>query len=833
MAHAGPVKFSDAAQKASKVLGKNVVAEQQTNEARARSQVATFPAFYIFNAEDGRGFVIISGDDQMPEVVAYSNSGYFDSANMHPGLVDMLDYYTEVVDDVRQGLATVSAPRMSPGGQTGVEPLCETAWGQGEPYNNLCPQGGSGKRCVTGCVATAMAQIMYYHKWPEQGTGTASYYHSSYGQLTSNIGEHTYNWAAMKPTTNENKASEEAASAVAQLCYDCGVSLHMGYGVDGSESFENHAVAAFYRHFGYRSSTIEQKFRDQFDSQEEWNALLKSELDAKRPVLYSGEDVEGGHEFIIDGYDAEGDFHVNWGWDGAANDGYYSILTLQPIGVTPSYPFSIGHSMVIGIMPDPTGKDDQYRVTMKEGPFVEVAQTDLGTSFKYNHGTFHNLTLETHTWIVDCALYNLEGEQLKILANSTTTYLTNPLYGFKTSGYIRIPADTPNGFYTLRTVYRLVEKDAEGQDLYDEYLPPITKGPSKMNQIYVQVANGVAYFNVEVNSDLELTLGEGWNWISHNVATALNPFEVFGDNVVEVKSQTKGIIRDDKYGMVGNLTAMDATAAYKVRTTAADTEPYRLSGYLFSARTDKISLKEGWNWIGYPLPQAETVTKALKNFTPQVGDFIVGQDASTEYTNEGWSDPDFVLTPGEGYLYKSGTNVEFLFNVEVNTEAKQRGMVKKAVSDSHWQCDKRRYPNVQPLTASLSRGGEAMDATRYDVAAFCGDECRGVGRVVKNRILMNVYGQGGETITFRVFDKETNETLLLQEQVSFVPDVLGSMNAPYLLTFDSDATDIASIKEIGTTTNVYYNLAGQRMGTSLQSLPAGIYLRNGKKIRVK
>lgn len=838
MVQAGPVKFSDAAQKASKVLGKNVVVtQQQANKAPARLQAITSPAFYVFNAEDGRGFVIISGDDKMPEVVAYSPSNYFDTTNMHPGLVDMLDFYTEVVDDVRQGLVTVSAPLMQSGIQTGVEPLCQTAWGQGDPYNNLCPTIGD-EHCVTGCVATAMAQIMYYHQWPEKGTGSASYYYSPLErEISSNIGEHAYNWSAMKLTRQENRDSEEASKEVAQLCYDCGVAVHMGYGLGASSAYENHAVEAFYRHFGYRSSTIEQKSRASFDSQDEWNALLKSELDAKRPVLYSGEDGEGGHEFIIDGYDADGNFHVNWGWHGLANDGYYSILTLEPRGVSPAYTFSQNHHMVIGIMPDPTGKDHQCKVSMAEGPSVEVAQTDLGSYFQYMHGTFYNMALDTHKWAVDCALYSLEGKQLCLLTDETSQYTVKSLGGYRTGTWTNIPADTPNGYYTLRTVFRLIEKDADDKDLYNEHVLPITEGPSDMNQIYVQVANGVAYFNVEVNSDLELNLGEGWNWISHNVAMALDPFEVFGENVVEVKSQTQSIIRDAKYGMVGNLTTMDATAAYKVKTTAADTQPYQLSGYLFPARADAITLKTGWNWIGYPLSQTQTITNALKNFTPQAGDFIVGQDASTEFDGTEWSDPDFVLTPGQGYLYKSVSEEaqELLFNVEVTAEAKQRGIVAKAVSDSHWQCDKRRYPNVLPLTASLICGEETLDATRYDVGAFCGEECRGVGRVVKNKILMNVYGQGGETITFRVFDKETGETLSLQEQVSFVPDVLGSVKAPYLLTFDSEATDIKLVDSSQWTVDkgVIYNLAGQRMGTSTQSLPAGIYIRNGKKIQVK
>ena len=833
--HAEPIKFSDAAQRASKMLGKKVVAaQQQANQARARLQAASSPAFYVFNAEDGRGFVIISGDDKMPEVVAYSNTNHFDLSDMHPGLVDMLDFYTEVLDDVRKGVVTLSAPRKVSSEHPGVEPLCETSWGQSEPYNNLCPQSGSGERCVTGCVATAMAQIVYYHQWPEKGTGTPSYFHPTFGQLTSNLNEHTYDWSVMKPTHAENKASDDASKAVAQLCYDCGVAVHMDYGVDGSGASESHAASAFYQYFGYRSSTIEQKERKYFDSQEEWNELLISELDAKRPVLYSGIDpMYGGHEFIIDGYDVEGNFHVNWGWHGTANDGYYSILSLDPQGVSPAFTFCNEQSMVIGIIPDPTGLDRQCRVSMKIGPSVDINQKNLGASFIYSHGAFYNNTTDTHKWVAECGLYNMDGELLNTLRMAPNSYEIPSGSGYSSmTSYVIIPDDTPNGYYTLRSIFKQVEKDADDNDLYNEYMLPITRGPSDMNQVYVQVANGVAYFNVEIKSELELELYEGWNWISHNVATALDPLEIFGDNVVEVKSQTKGLFRDEKFGMVGNLTTMNATEAYKVKTSTADTDPYQLTGLLFNARLDAITLRTGWNWIGYPLSHTQTIAGALANYTPQEGDVIVGQDAFAEYADGAWSDPDLVLTPGKGYLYKSGVDTELMFNVDVPVAAKQRDAMVKVTTDHHWQCDKHRYPNVLPLTASLVRGEGTINVARYDVAAFCGDECRGVGRVVKNRVMMNVYGQGGETITFCAFDKETGETLPLQESVAFVPDVLGSVKAPFRLTFDGDATDIASIREDGTTTTtIYYTIDGR----PLRGVPSqrGLYIRNGKKVFIR
>lgn len=493
--YAFPIGLGKAASKAVKLLGKNVVATSEvTAEARARLASSTFsPAFYVFNAEDGQGFVIISGDDEMPEVVAYSYTGHFDATKMHPGLVDMLDYYTEVVNDVRAGETTVEKTIPSVAAAKAVNPLCATQWGQEEPYNALCPKK-DGVVCPVGCVATAMAQIMYHFAWPKVGTGSSRYASgiTGVGVISSNFAEHHYAWETMGKTTEDNLVSPEASKAVAQLSYDCGIATRMEYDPEGSGTNDDRAMEALYTYFSYKASTLDLKRRACYATQEEWNALVRAELDANRPVLYAGfSESGGGHEFIIDGYDVKGNFHVNWGWDGNA-DAYYSIITLNPSRT--GYSFSNAQSMVCGFEPDESGEDKtprQWRIYMYEQSTVDVESVELGTAFTVHVGRFYNYSRTAHTWTRGVALYDLNGNQLSVLSskknsNYTDQYLSYYGPSVPLSVSATIPKDIADGEYVLRAVFRQKE--------YKDFVLPDMEGGSELNQIFVSIKDGVATF---------------------------------------------------------------------------------------------------------------------------------------------------------------------------------------------------------------------------------------------------------------------------------------------------------------------------------------------------
>lgn len=538
MANAGPVELERAVRQAEEVLGKAVFrTTDETAKVRARMGTETAaPAFYVFNAEDGKGFVIISGDDQMPEVVAYAHEGRFNASNMHPELAGMLGYYTEVVEEVRRGETTVSRTPRRAKATPVVGPLCPTKWGQEEPYNTLCPQK-DGENCPTGCVATAMAQIMYHFAWPKVGTGSGAYASgiSGVGLLRSNFSEHYYAWDVMGKTNEENLASQEAADAVAQLCYDCGVATRMEYDPAGSGTNDDLAMAALYTYFGYKASTLDIRRRDCYATQEEWNDMVKAELHANRPVLYAGFSSQaGGHEFIIDGYDSEDNFRVNWGWDGDSN-GYYSIITLNPTRTKAS--FSANQSAVCGIEPDETGEDktpQQWRIYMVDAPTVEVEQVELGKYFMVKFGTFFNYSRTANTWTIGAALYDLEGNQKQILTSTSSkgdnTQQLLSYYGYGQLGVTaRLAADIPDGYYMLRAVFR--------QTGYKQFVLPDVVGGSDRNKVYVQVKEGVAYFNAEIPSAIEEMEAEDSRVVSHQY------YDLSGK---PLRNATKGIVLDQQ-----------------------------------------------------------------------------------------------------------------------------------------------------------------------------------------------------------------------------------------------------------------------------------------------
>ena len=343
----------------------------------------------------------------------------------------------------------------------------------------------------------------------------------------------------------------------------------------------------------------------------------------------------------------------------------------------------------------------------------------------------------------------------------------------------------------------------------------------------------------EAAAPLEWQMAEGWNWVSHNRKNALEPKALFSKNMVEMKSQTQGIIRDSKYELVGNLTELLPTAAYKVRATADDTEPCEIAGELFSIKNTPIELKKGWNWIGCPLYQAAEIAVALKNLEPEEDDCIVGQEGFATYAEGGWRGDLTTLTPGRGYMYKSGKDNSFHFNA--SAEAKMRlvsnskEMAEMAEEESIWTCNRHQYPNMMPVIAALKNDHTEIDMEHYSVAAFCDDECRGVGKVVNGRVMMNVCGEGGEAITFKALDKKTGIIIDINADVVFTDDMLGTYTSPYQLQIDEETTSIISIDHgqwtMDNEAGAWYDMQGR----NLQGKPTskGIYINGDRKVLIK
>ena len=294
-----------------------------------RSDKTNNAPYYAFNLE--QGYVIVSGDDEMTELVGYAENGFFDAENVPPQMQLWLDGYADYVAAVQSGKAKARKILLSDSPSVVVEPLVTTKWNQDAPFNNFAPEytddNNNTQRCATGCAATAMAQIMKFHNWPEQGVGHYSYEHQSFGTISSNFSEHVYDWTNMIDRYNNGEYSSEQADAVALLMKDCGVSLNMNYGpVSGASIYSYYP--AFKNYFRYTSRTVNRSGCETA----EFTKIITDELQEGRPIIYCGTGEDGGHAFVVDGYDTNYFLHVNWGW-GGYSDGYFDMNYMDPTGL--------------------------------------------------------------------------------------------------------------------------------------------------------------------------------------------------------------------------------------------------------------------------------------------------------------------------------------------------------------------------------------------------------------------------------------------------------------------------------------------------------------------
>lgn len=294
-----------------------------------RSDKTNNAPYYAFNLE--QGYVIVSGDDEMTELVGYAENGFFDAENVPPQMQLWLDGYAEYVAAVQSGKAKARKILLSDSPSVVVEPLVTTKWNQDAPFNNFAPEytddNNNTQRCATGCAATAMAQIMKFHNWPEQGVGHYSYEHQSFGTISSNFSEHVYDWTNMIDRYNNGEYSNVQADAVALLMKDCGVSLNMNYGPVSGASIYSY-TPAFKNYFRYSSRTVNRSGCETA----EFTRIITDELQEGRPIIYCGTGEDGGHAFVVDGYDTNYFLHVNWGW-GGYSDGYFDMNYMDPAGL--------------------------------------------------------------------------------------------------------------------------------------------------------------------------------------------------------------------------------------------------------------------------------------------------------------------------------------------------------------------------------------------------------------------------------------------------------------------------------------------------------------------
>ena len=316
--------------------------------------------YYIYNRGSNAGFVIIAGDDELTPYIGYATTGRFIVEDMPEQLVAFLKACQERIDELVSSISyhqALQPTRPSASEPTQIAPLLgNIQWNQSAPWNNQTPVV-DGEHTPVGCVATAYTQVMRYYQWPTQGEGTFSYTEKrSDRQHSVDYESTTYDWAHMPERyADPSQATEEETNALSTLAYHAGVAVEMMYAPRGSGASMPYVDRALREHFRY-DKRVSFKNRVNY-TQATWEQLLRNELIAARPIVYSGYG-HGGHAFVCDGYDANGLFHINWGW-GGMSDGYFNLNYLVPsdlgIGGGAGGGYSLGQGAVVGIMPDRQG----------------------------------------------------------------------------------------------------------------------------------------------------------------------------------------------------------------------------------------------------------------------------------------------------------------------------------------------------------------------------------------------------------------------------------------------------------------------------------------------
>ena len=385
--------------------------KQMPQKAKAKSRTATTAspsdAYYVFNNDAG-GFVIIAGDDAVTPVLGYTSTGSFDAENLPDGLKDLLKSYERQIAALGDSYqANQTATRAA---FTGEKLLNTAKWNQNDPFNLYTPN-----HYPTGCVATAGAIVMKHHGYPAKGTGSHSYTWNG-KTLTANF-EHDYDWANMP--AKYDGTNDAAFDGVARLMADLGVAVEMQYAKNGSGAYIGDMISALQKYFGYSKLTHLAYIYDM--EAEAWNAKLRGEIDANRPILYSASDASaGGHSFIIDGYKDES-FSVNWGWGGYCN-GFYQIGALNPEseGRPTGDKYNMGQTAVIGLQPSDGTEKISTMGFLKVSGQLQALNMNVTDVKKGQRGAIFSAPIgntgdRSFTGEVVVALMNAKGEMREIV----------------------------------------------------------------------------------------------------------------------------------------------------------------------------------------------------------------------------------------------------------------------------------------------------------------------------------------------------------------------------------------------------------------------------------
>ena len=410
-------------------------------------------AYYVFNSSaTSGGYVIVAGDDRAPAVLGYSDQGSFDPADVPEAMQELLDGYAAQMTALSQGAAAAS--RLN--SRAPITPLLDCAWSQGNPYNILLPFVGD-KHVPVGCVATAMAQVMYYWKYPVRPIATIPAYTTE--SLSINMPALTpvvFEWSQMRHTYETYDTLSTNALAAATLSLYCAQSVEMDFTKNSSGASTRDVVTALINYFDYNQSA-RYISRESYTTAQ-WEDALYNELAASRPVIYRGSKASGGHAFVCDGYDGNGMYHFNWGWNGSSN-GYFLLSVLNPdIEGTGSsygpYGYIYSQAMIIGMRPGGSSSTN-LEVTSK---YIEIlnftgTRSSTNSDFTLDQTThFLNSMSQSISFDYGWALYRPDNTMIKMIYSATRNSLKSHYY-FHPSVTLSFGSGLSSGTYRIVPMY--------------------------------------------------------------------------------------------------------------------------------------------------------------------------------------------------------------------------------------------------------------------------------------------------------------------------------------------------------------------------------------------
>lgn len=751
------------------------------------------PAVYIFDRPASSGYLIVSADDTATPLLGYADSGSFDANNMPPQLEWWLSEYASQIDYASaNGIKNTYAPIAN---KKEIAPLVKTKWNQGTPYNNLCPSVNNVK-CPSGCVATAMAQVMKFWNYPEVGTGrvTATLPSGGTGEGFINLAQKPFDWNNMIDSYSGYDYTNEQGNAVATLMQAAGYAAKMNYAPGGSGALSINAAISLSKNFKYNPNI--QYLQRLYFNASEWNEIVYNELAAGRPILYGGQSTSVGHEFVCDGYDGNGYFHFNWGW-GGMSDGYFILDALNPNSVGTGGGAGGGYNsrqdIIIGIQPSSVETDVYLTQFGNLSASASGSNISLALNYNGNVGNWVNAGISAVKVRMGAEIVSVDNPEIKpqyvrLFSNDidipalTLNGYNISYQGIKGNATVSIPSILPNGKYKVTVCTQDANKT-------DAPWTPVCTTNGAYNFVYV-TKNGSSC-SVENFNETELS-----------IVSAEPTTQVYYENACRFRLSVKN---NSNLELSGGFYPV----LYDGNTPAFLGEGITMS--LAPGESDNVEFVTTFELLKGVSAPTETKEYTLR--------FSKNASGSAFYN---WSKP---LSMGLLLRAPSFNTSNYCIEGAPTREETINGQTRTAfvVPD----------PSEIPFAATITNTGTFFGSPVYTLifnSTLSGFNLTSLAMgptAILNR------GESA-TVTGSADFTEAEDGEAYAAALFYINGgKLTQHNGSQILYFivDSTASAVNDIESDNTTSdNEIYNLQGIPVGKDINLLPAGIYIRNGKKI---